>query len=281
MMSVYWSRLITVSLIAVISACELLAQGSQSADPCAITLPSNLTLDEPAPQTYRLTTIWYNRDVHGKATGKYIISGVYTRGLPGDTVRWNNIEIEVFGGPMQEHSDTLMFPALEGLSYRSPDDLISPGLFAAFPADESQHLLKTLVWDAIAFEAFSWNYFDQLKLNQPIRAADLEGTAIDMAGWGTIKMQNLELTWTGVTELNGRKCATITYQSFVNPVKSNPFSSQANGRSLYWGSLYVSLLDKQIEFATMNEDIVMEIKSNPEFGVRTINIQREVRFERN
>ena len=52
------------------------------------------------------------------------------------------------------------------------------------------------------------------------------------------------------------------------------------GRSLYWGDIYISLSDMQIEYATMNEDVIMEINTSTLPEKKRLNVQREVKFEK-
>ena len=63
-------------------------------------------------------------------------------------------------------------------------------------------------------------------------------------------MKNLELTWVGISRLNDELCMVIDYESFVNPVNSSSPGMTVQGRSLYRGIIYISLEDKQIEYAT-------------------------------
>jgi hypothetical protein len=67
----------------------------------------------------------------------------------------------------------------------------------------------------------------------------------------------------------------LEYDSFVNPVQA----PGAKGRSLYWGSIWISLQDKQIEHATLNEDILMEMGSATN-QQKLLDIQREVVFSK-
>jgi hypothetical protein len=242
------------------------------------TLPDELSLVEHEPQKYHLITTWYNRDARGDATAKFVISADYTRGLPGDSVYWTNMQIEVFADPAAATSDTINVESLEGLSYRSPHDIARPGLFSRFPADESRHLLQTLIWDAIGLETFAWTYFDRLELNKTLKAAEFEGFDVQLGQWGSLKMKNLRLTWTGISRLNGELCAVINYESFVNPAFSGPETTPTAGRSLYWGVIYVSLEDKQIEYGTMNEDVVLRLPASGE--ARILNIQRAAMLEK-
>ncbi len=47
------------------------------------------------------------------------------------------------------------------------------------------------------------------------------------------------------------------------------------GRSHYWGEVYVSLSDKQIEYVNLTEDVLMEIK---EEGKSKSDVQYTVRY---
>lgn len=238
-------------------------------------LPVDLELREDGPQHYRVETVWHNRDAEGNATGKYVMSGLYTRGLEGGAVRWNDVRIAVFRYPEGTDADTLFQETMENLSYKSPEEVSNPMLFAKLPADETRHLLGTLIWDTVAIEAFAWTWFDKLEMNSEYRPAEFEGLTVQMAGWGTLKMQDLRLRWTGESMMNGEKCAVIHYESFVNPIRSVGMS----GRSLYWGTILVSLEDKQIEHGTLNEDVLIKRPpSSDSSGI--LNIQREFRFVR-
>jgi hypothetical protein len=242
-------------------------------------LPADLKLKEESPQKYQLTTIWHNRDLHGNADAKFVIKGKYTRGLEDDSVQWNDVSIQIFDDPSKAESDTAHYDFMEGFRYKSPEDIARFDFFEDFPSDESAHLLRTLVWDAVAFEIFAWEYFNKLELNRTFVPADLEDFDAPMADWGTITLKNLKLTWVGISRLNDELCAVIDYESFVNPVNSVTPGMTVKGRSTYWGIIYVSLKNKQIEYASMNEDVIMEIATlaNPE---KRINVQREVKFEK-
>ncbi len=252
---------------------------AQNATSYLDSLPTNLELKEDTLQEYGLTTIWHNRDLHGNADVKFVIKGKYTRGLDGDSVQWNDVSIEIFDDPLKPESDTAHYEFMEDFRYKSPEDIARFDFFEDFPSDESTHLLRTLVWDAVAFEAFAWDYFDKLELNRAFVPAELENFDAPMADWGTITLKNLKLTWAGISRLNDELCAVIDYESFVNPVNSVTPGMTVKGRSTYWGIIYISLEDKQIEYATMNEDVIMVIATlaNPE---KRINVQREVKFEK-
>ncbi len=256
-------------------ACGLFASLTSAGGSEKKGLPSDLELSEAKPQKYRMTIDWYNRDLHGNATARFKITGDYTRGLGGGTVRWNNVDIAVFGEPDEPEHNNLPQKTMEDMTYKSPDDVAGLGLFSRLPADETRHLLRTLIWDAVTIEVFAWTWFDKLKLNETIVPAEIEGLTVPMADWGQLRMQNLRLTWTGTSSINDENCAVIQYESFVNPVEALGIK----GRSLYWGRIFVSLEDKQIEGATLNEDVIMDIAPGTE-NQKLMNIQREMSLER-
>ena len=240
----------------------------------------DICLDDTILQVYRLTTDWHNRDLYGNSVAHFFLSGKYTRGLGEGRVRWNDVMIEMFSSTGQTASDTISQGWMEDFTYQSPYDIARPDFFELFPMDESVHLLRTLIWDAVAFEVFAWSYFDKLELNIPFIPSDLDDFDVPMADWGTFKMKNLKLAWTGLSQRNGETCALIQYESYANPVESGSSLMSVKGRSLYWGSIHVSLDDMQIEYATMNEDIIMEVKNSTLPEKKRLNIQREVKFEK-
>ena len=52
------------------------------------------------------------------------------------------------------------------------------------------------------------------------------------------------------------------------------------GRSLYYGEIWISLSDKQVEYATMVEDVVMKLKSSIFPEEQLIDLQREIIFNK-
>jgi len=54
---------------------------------------------------------------------------------------------------------------------------------------------------------------------------------------------------------------------------------QLQGRSTYWGDIWISLSDKQIEYAIGNEDVIVKM-TTPNNGEQRINLQREIVFDK-
>lgn len=67
------------------------------------------------------------------------------------------------------------------------------------------------------------------------------------------------LTWIGLKKMNNKICAIIKYSTMNNPLKVEIEAMKMTGRSHYWGEVYVSLADKQIEYATLSEDVISDV----------------------
>jgi hypothetical protein len=52
------------------------------------------------------------------------------------------------------------------------------------------------------------------------------------------------------------------------------------GRALYYGEIWISLSDKQVEYASMVEDDVLKLKSSLFPDGQLIDLQREIVFNK-
>lgn len=245
-------------------------------------LPAEFKLEENEPQKYRITSKLHNRDISGNTINKILLTAEFTRALDDGLVRWNNVRIGGSTDPAKPISEDMLqdYKYMEDFSYKISGDIMKEGFYKDFPNNDTRNLIKTLVWDEVMIEPYLWNHLDKLKLNEFIRVSDFEDFTVQMGDWGTIKMRDLKLKWTGLSKINNEICALIHYQSFSNPVESISKSITIKGRSLYWGSIWVSLEGKQIEYGTLNEDVVMEMMFTGSSVKRLLNMQREVIFEK-
>jgi hypothetical protein len=100
-----------------------------------------------------------------------------------------------------------------------------------------------------------------------------------MPGVGTFHNRDVQLTWIGRSSRNGEDCAVIEYRAFFNPLEIANAGMTLKGRSHYWGSIWVSLTSKQIEYATLQEDVLGELTLAGQDGPRTISVFRSGVFE--
>jgi hypothetical protein len=224
-------------------------------------LPAQLELHEDGPQEYRFACDYFETNHANEVTGKHRVAANYVRALEGGKVRWRSLEI----GSAQ--SLDAAFPKLEaqaymqGFSYdgNAGHRMFLPGFFRGFPDDPTATFAKNLVWDTHMLEQFGQSYFEHLELNRPYALPRVSDSSVPLAGMGAFKNRRIELTWIGVSEQSGEPCALIRYEAFFNRFRMAFGASPMDGLSHYWGLIWVSLEDLQIEHATLNEHVSLTI----------------------
>ncbi len=270
---------ILLSLVLILPVVLLaFAQEEPSVNPSEIlkkgVLPQSLELKDDL-QKYVVTTDHFNFDMFGNFFNKQRIQGEYTRGLGNGMVKWNNVN---FAFSMQKNAD---FPTgnkvdyMENFTYSPSENMLNSDKFQNF--GENSAFTKNLVWDMMGIEGFAWSAWNRLKLNEPYSANDFNGK-MDLAGNGSFENKNVVLTWTGVTEMNGEVCALIDYRTFDNPLEYATEGVSMKGRSHYWGTIWVSLEDKQIEHATLYEDVIMEMLLPGQTTKQIMDARREITY---
>ena len=80
--------------------------------------------------------------------------------------------------------------------------------------------------------------------------------------------------------MNNEVCAIIKYSVMNNPLQLDFDNVTVSGRSHYWGEIYVSLSDKQIEYVTLLEDVITNVRIEGQaenilgYTVRNITLSR-------
>ena len=239
-------------------------------------LPQRLQLNDEL-QKFVVTTDHFNFDMFGNFFNKQRIQGEYTRGLGNGQVKWNNVTMAF---SMQKDGD---FPVgnkidyMEDFSYSPSEDMLHSDKFKDF--GENSAFTKNLVWDMLGIEGFAWSAWDKLKLNVPYSATNFNGK-MDLAGQGSFENKDMQLTWTGITVMNGELCALIDYRTFDNPLDYAAEGMSMKGRSHYWGTIWVSLEDKQIEHAVLYEDVMMEMLLPGQTTKQILDARREITYVR-
>ncbi|MGA2570619.1 MAG: hypothetical protein ABSF23_08880 [Terracidiphilus sp.] len=220
-------------------------------------LPHGTAVKDAGPRTYRFTVDYDSANVTGEVVHRQRVTGDYTRGLANGDVEWRNVGVAEVDGA------TAPFPApqkqdfIEGFHYPagSPDTL-KPDFFKSFPP--SAVLERNLIWDTSMFESFGQNFFDRLKLNVPLHISTDQD--VNMPGVGTFHGRDMVLEWVGRSQRNGQDCAVIGYRAFFNPLEISNGGVTIHGRSDFWGEIWVSLATKQIEYATIYEEVSGQLK---------------------
>ena len=239
-------------------------------------LPQQTGVKEDGARIYRFTEDYTTSDTQGRIVQVQQVKGDYTRGLPGHQAVWSNVTIAQStkpGGPLGPPQDRKF---MDGLRYdRNSSNPLSPDFFIHFPDTAVQE--RNLVWDVVMLEDFGQKHLRDLKLNQPFHLAQEQN--VDMPGVGRFHNRDIQLLWTGKSYRNGQDCALIEYSAYFNPLELQVGGMALNGRSHYWGQIWVSLKTLQIEYATLYEDVLGEMKLPGNEAVQIINAFRYGVFE--
>lgn len=265
----------SVCLLFAISANAQKLTGSEISEILASKLlPQNLVLNNEL-QKYIVTTDHFNTDIFGNFFNKMRVKGEYTRGLADGKAKWNNVSIAIALTRDAEFPKGNPVDYMENFTYNISEDMLKIEAFATF--GENSAFTKNLVWDMMAIEGFAWSSFEKLKINESFADERFNGK-MDLAGQGSFENKDVQILWTGISERNGETCAVIEYRTFNNPLEYAGEGMSMKGRSHYWGTIWVSLEDKQIEHAVLFEDVVMEMNLPGQTSKQIMNTTREISF---
>lgn len=240
-------------------------------------LPQSLELKDEV-QKYKVVTNHINGDIFGNFFNKMQVKGEFTRALAGGKVKWNNVTAAMSMQPDGNYPEGEKLEYMENFMYGPSEEMIQPEKFENFTGMYTA-FAKNLVWDMLGIEGLAWAHFEKLKLNKPFQATDFNGE-LDLAGQGTFENKNMLLTWTGISEMNGELCALIEYRTFNNPLEFSSEETDMKGLSHYWGNIWVSLEDKQIEHATMLEIVSAEMSFPGQTNKQVMAITREIEVKK-
>jgi hypothetical protein len=239
-------------------------------------LPQTLAVKDAGPRTYRFTMDYNSANSRGEIFQRQRFIAEYTRGLPGGEVMWKNVTLATASGATAPFGAPEKRDFMEGFRYRNDLDItFRPDFFKGFPPTAVME--RNLVWDTGMIEMFGQNSFDHLQLNQPYHAISNADT--DIPAIGRFHNRDVVLEWVGRSRRNGQDCAVIEYQAFFNPLEIAVGGMSMNGRSDYWGQIWVSLATKQIEYGTLYESVMAEMKLPGQDAPQIVNIFRSGNWE--
>jgi len=240
------------------------------------TLPQRTVVKDNGPRTYRFTVDYTTASAKGEILRRQRLMGDYTRGLAGGDVVWKNVAQADADGAAAPFPSAQKRDFMEGFRYHNDlADTLKPGFFKAFPP--TAFFERNLVWDTGMIEHFGQDYLEHLKLNEPYHSISNED--VNMPEVGTFHNREVVLEWIGRSQRNGQDCALIQYQAFLNPLKIDNGGMTLKARSNYWGQIWVSLATMQIEYGTLNETVVGELKLAGQDTTQIINVIRNGTFE--
>jgi len=242
-------------------------------------LPRDATVKDSGPRTYRFTVEYSTSNTRGQVIRRQLLSGNYTRGLPGGESVWADVsQIDSDGagpvsGPVQKRE------FMEGFRYRkdstNASGSLAPDFFKRFPP--TAVFERNLIWDTEMIELYGQSQLAHLKLNQPHHL--IPDQTANMPGVGTFQNRDVQLTWMGRSERNGQECALIGYSAYFNPLEIANGGMKLKARSHYWGQIWVALATRQIEYATLYEDVLGEMSLTGQDAPQVLSVFRSGIFE--
>ena len=208
---------------------------------------------------YRFHCEYFMSSADDRVSARRRISSLYTRGLPENHVRFTDTTIATAAGAEDPYGEEVPLSYMNDFIYSPSGMMFLPGFFRDFPSGIEATWAKNLVWDTYMFETLGRDYLDQLELNQPLRPSRLTDSVAPLAGIGAFRNRDLELTRIGNSERNGKPCVLIQYQAFFNRFEMGFGSTKFQGLSHYWGTFWISLGDRQVEHATLQEHVSLQI----------------------
>lgn len=219
----------------------------------------NIELVEKTPQKYLITAEYFNKDIYGNLGSKIKVTGEYTRGLDSGLVCWNNTYIAHVNNPSESYQERVKQDYMENISYIPSPNVLRESFFKKFSKHKDNVFARNLIWDMMAIEGYAWNYFDSLQLNKTYIIHDIQGS-FEMAEIGTYDHMKIELNWVGIAMMNSKLCAIIEYRALDNKLVLHTDMMKSKGSEFYWGKTWLSLENKQIEYAEMYSNTIQEME---------------------
>lgn len=241
--------------------------------------PSEIKNKSSEFQEYNVILKWQNLDpINSNKFSCNAVNATYMVGLKNGYVGWKNVSQSQVKDFQEAVVNGTEMPSFNNFSYKAINtDFLKEDFYKDIPA-EQHDLAKWLVSDAIQMQSFAWFVFDSLNYNKEFRPKLMDNYDIKFENWVKFTSRYQKIIWSGITKFNNEICAIIKYESLFNPLEMNKPEMSFKGRSLYWGELWISLEDKQVEYATMVEDVVFELNLTGNPDKQLIDLQRDIKF---
>lgn len=259
---------------------SLLAQES-SVDKYLLLMPGDIKAIKSGTQKFDVSLKWQNLDaINGNKINCNAVKATYITGLKNDSVSWKDVSLAQINDFQQKDFNGTDLQSFNGFTYKiNETNFLNDDFYKTIPP-EQRDLAKWLVSDAIQMQGLAWYVFDSLTYNKPFIPKLLNNYDIKFKDWVTFTSRYQKLIWSGITKYNNEECAIIKFESLYNPLKIDNNQMSVKGRSLYYGEIWISLSDKQVEYATMVEDVIMKLKSSLFPDEQLIDLQREIIFNK-
>ena len=243
--------------------------------------PSDIKSQNSEIQKYDVTLKWQNLDaISGNKINCNAVKATYIVGLDNDYVGWNNVSLAQIDNFNQTQYKSTDLPAFNDFTYKAMDTtFLSEEFYKNIPV-EQRDLAKWLVSDAVQMQGLAWYVFDSLEFNKVFVPKLLENYDVKFEDWVTFTSRYQKLIWSGISKHNGEICAIVKFESYYNPIRIENAQMSVKGRALYYGEMWISLEDKQVEYTSMVEDDIFKLRSSMFPDEQLIDLQREIVFNK-
>jgi hypothetical protein len=243
--------------------------------------PSEIKVGKSGIQKYDVSLKWQNLDaINATKINCSAVKATFITGLENDSVSWKNVSSAQINDFQQKDYNGTNLPSFNGFTYKvNETNFLKEDFYKTIPL-EQRDLAKWLVSDAIQIQGLAWYVFDSLEFSKPFIPKFLSSYDVKFEDWVTFTSRYQKLIWSGITKYNKEVCAIIKFESLYNPLKIDNTLMSVKGRSLYYGEIWISLSDKQVEYAIMVEDVMMKLKSSAFPEEQLIDLQREIFFNK-
>ncbi len=243
--------------------------------------PSTILSKNREEQLYNVSLKWQNLDaLKGNSFNCNVVYAIHSVDGSRNQASWDNVRMAQISDFNDVPEHTVNLSALDGFTYGiNSMDFLQESFYDELPAD-LRDLARWLVSDAIQMQGMVWYLIDSLEFNKELSPDMLKDYDIEFENWVKFTSRYQKLNWSSITKHNEEVCAVINFQSSYNPVQAKTDDMSFKGRSLYYGEIWVSLRDKQVEYACMFEDVVMDLEGSMFPEKQLIDLQREIVFDR-
>ena len=269
-----------LSLVGMLLLTNNLIAQYKNVDTYFMITPIEVKSQENETQEYEVTLKWQNLDaINGNKLNCNVVDATYSVG-ENDLISWKDVSLAQIDDFKQVQYKGTDLPAFNDFFYKANDTAFLTEEFYKNIPLEQRDLAKWLVSDAVQMQGLAWYVFDSLEFNKEFVPKLLDNYDVKFEDWVTFTSRYQKLIWSGISEHNDEICAIVKFESFYNPVKIDNEQMQVKGRSLYYGEMWISLSDKQVEYAVMFEDVIMKLKSSMFPDEQLIDLQREIVFNK-
>jgi hypothetical protein len=248
-----------LSLIGIVTSTVSYSQPQKTVKQFLTSLPSGKPDNDGILRKYRMSAVYTNLDLYGNFNSKTLVTGDYTEGSENNTVSWNNVFIAASNGKAIPFSEGKKQDYIENITYIPSSKMLDIEAFRNFPVNAENVFARNLIWDMMSIEMFAWDHSDSLKLNNKYVIPEAGGE-FNMSDIGTYEHEGIQLCWTGISYMNDEMCAVIEYRAIDNKLKITMDEVNTRGTEQYWGTTWISLKSKQIEYAEMYGGTIQEIE---------------------